>query len=231
MEYKHTESHRIERIGWLRAAVLGANDGIISVASLLMGIAAAHASSMNIAITGIAALIAGAMSMAAGEYISVKSQADTENAAISREMFELKTNLPGELAELTAIYVKYGLDYELAAQVAQQLMQKDALTAHLRDELGITKTFRARPLQAALFSAVSFTLGAILPIIAAMLAPVNYLMPVLFIAAIICLALLGGLAARAGGAKIIIGAMRVAVWGTVAMLITGLIGLLLGTAL
>lgn len=229
--YKHKEFHRIERIGWLRAAVLGANDGIISTASLLMGVAAAHVAQNGIIITGVSALIAGAMSMAAGEYISVKSQADTEDAEIQQEKLELKNNLPAEIAELTSIYVKYGLDRDLAAQVANQLMKHDALGAHIRDELGITTALRARPLQAALFSAGSFSGGAMLPILVTIFTPKNYLIPVIFVMAIFFLALLGGLAAKIGRSRIITGAARVTLWGTLAMLITAIIGSLLGTTL
>lgn len=222
--YKHRELHRVERIGWLRAAVLGANDGIISTASLLIGVAAAHITENGIIITGIAALIAGSMSMAAGEYISVKSQEDTENAEIQQEKLELENNFPAEIAELTSIYVKYGLEPDLAAQVANQLMKHDALGAHIRDELGITTTLRARPLQAALFSAGSFSIGAMLPILVTIFSPKNYLIPIIFVMAIFFLALLGGLAAKIGRSSIAIGAARVTLWGTLAMLLTGIIG-------
>lgn len=229
MYFKHDEFHRIERVGWLRAAVLGANDGIISTASLLIGVAAAHTAHSGILIAGIAALTAGAMSMAAGEYISVKSQADTEDAEIQREQSELNNNLPAELEELTSIYIKYGLERNLASQVATQLMKKDALGTHVRDELGITTVLKARPLQAALFSACSFTIGSILPILVTIFTSTKYLIPIIFVMAIFFLALLGGLAAKIGGSRILIGAARVTLWGTLAMLITALIGSMLGT--
>lgn len=229
MNFRHNEFHRVERIGWLRAAVLGANDGIISTASLLMGIAAAHTAHGAILIAGAAALVAGAMSMAAGEYVSVKSQADTEEAEIRREKFELKNNLPAEIEELTSIYVGYGLDRTLAAEVANQLMAHDAIGAHIRDELGIIEAHRAKPLQAALFSACSFSVGAMLPLVIVILAPANYLIPIIFAMSIFFLALLGGLAAKIGGSRIIIGTARVTIWGTLAMLLTTTIGSLLGT--
>jgi VIT1/CCC1 family predicted Fe2+/Mn2+ transporter len=229
MNSRHNEFHRVERIGWLRAAVLGANDGIISTASLLIGIAAAHTQYSGILIAGIAALLAGTMSMAAGEYISVSSQADTEKAETEKEILELKTDLPAEIEELTTIYVKYGLDRGLAAQVAKQLMTHDALEAHLRDELGITETRRSRPLQAALFSASSFAIGSILPIISVMIIPTHYFIPAIFVIAIIFLLFLGGLAAKIGGSNIIVGAARVSIWGALAMLLTAIIGALLGT--
>lgn len=231
MSFRHRESHRIENIGWLRAAVLGANDGIISTASLLTGIAAAHTGQSGILIAGIAALAAGAMSMAAGEYISVKSQADAENADIQREKLELKNDFSGEIEELTTIYIKYGLERTLAATVAKQLMTHDALGAHMRDELGIYSLLRARPLQAALFSACSFSIGALLPILVTIIAPVNYLIPSIFIMAILFLALLGSFAAKIGGAGIIVGAARVTLWGTLAMSLTAGIGALLGAAI
>lgn len=231
MYFKHDEFHRIERVGWLRAAVLGANDGIISTASLLIGVAAAHTAHSGILIAGIAALTAGAMSMAAGEYISVKSQADTEDAEIQREQSELNNNLPAELKELTSIYIKYGLERNLASQVATQLMKKDALGTHIRDELGITTALKARPLQAALFSACSFTIGSILPILVTIFTSTKYLIPIIFVMAIFFLALLGGLAAKIGGSRILIGAARVTLWGTLAMLITALIGSVLGTTI
>lgn len=229
MYFKHDEFHRIERVGWLRAAVLGANDGIISTASLLIGVAAAHTAHSGILIAGIAALTAGAMSMAAGEYISVKSQADTEDAEIQREQSELNNNLPAELEELTSIYIKYGLERNLASQVATQLMKNDALATHVRDELGITTVLKARPLQAALFSACSFTIGSILPILVTIFTSTKYLIPTIFVMAIFFLALLGGLAAKIGGSRILVGAARVTLWGTLAMLITALIGSMLGT--
>ncbi|PIZ04834.1 MAG: hypothetical protein COY58_01915 [Gammaproteobacteria bacterium CG_4_10_14_0_8_um_filter_38_16] len=229
MYFRHAEFHRIERIGWLRAAVLGANDGIISTASLLIGVAAAHTTHSGILIAGIAALTAGAMSMAAGEYISVKSQADTEDAEIQREKKELEDNLPAETEELTSIYIKYGLDRILAKQVATQLMKKDALGAHIRDELGITQALKARPLQAALFSACSFSIGSILPILVTIFTSTKYLIPTIFLMAVFFLALLGGSAAKIGGSSVIVGAARVTLWGTLAMLITAVIGSVLGT--
>lgn len=231
MNSNHSEYHRIERIGWLRAAVLGANDGIISIASLLIGVAAAHTAHSGILIAGIAALTAGAMSMAAGEYISVSSQADTENAEIQREKFELETDFVAETKELTAIYVRNGLDQELAEQVANQLMARDPLGAHIRDELGITAPLRAKPLQAAIFSGFSFSAGAILPIFVASLAPTNYLIPIIFVVAILCLAFLGSLAAKIGGFRITIGMARITLWGTLAMVLTAIIGSLFGTTI
>jgi VIT1/CCC1 family predicted Fe2+/Mn2+ transporter len=200
MYFKHGEFHRIGRDGWLRAAVLGANDGIISTASLLIGVAAAHTANSEILIAGIAALTAGAMSMAAGEYISVKSQADTEDAEIQREQRELKNNLPAEIEELISIYIKYGLEPNLASQVATQLMEKNPLGTHVRDELGITTVLKARPLEAALFSACSFVM---------IVTSTKYLIPIIFVTAIFFLAFLGGLAAKIGGSRIFIGAARV----------------------
>lgn len=231
MAFNHGEFHRIERIGWLRAAVLGANDGIISTASLLIGVTAANSTYSSILIAGFAAITAGAMSMAAGEYISVSSQSDTENAEIQREIAELKNNLPAEIEELTLIYIKRGLDRELAAQVANKLMAHDALGAHMIDELGITNTLRARPFQAAIFSAGSYSMGAILPMIVAIFSPINYTMPAIFITSVVCLFFLGTLAAQVGGSKILTGAARVTLWGTVAMLVTAIIGALLGTSI
>lgn len=227
----HKEYHRIDRIGWLRAAVLGANDGIISTASLLIGVAAAHTSHNGLFVAGIAGLIAGAMSMAAGEYISVSSQADTEESALEQEKVELVENLPNEMEELTAIYVNRGLERGFAEDVVKQLMAKDALGAHVRDELGITEITSARPLQAAFFSACSFTLGALLPLLVIFIVPRSYLIQSISIMAIIFLALLGGVAAKVGGARIFVGAMRVVIWGTIAMLISAGIGSLLGIVL
>ncbi|KTD54705.1 integral membrane protein [Legionella quateirensis] len=225
---QHREYHRIERIGWLRAAVLGANDGIISTASLLIGVAAANTSFNNILIAGIAGLIAGAMSMAAGEYISVSSQADTEQAALQRERNELELNIPGEIEELTSIYTKRGLEPELAREVVLQLMAKDPLGAHARDELGISDLLSARPLQAALFSFCSFTVGSILPLLTILIVPTAYIIPSISIIAVLFLALLGGLAAQFGGSSIFIGSIRVAVWGTLAMIVSAGIGAVLG---
>ncbi|WP_454784146.1 VIT1/CCC1 transporter family protein [Legionella sp. WA2024007413] len=227
---KHKEYHRIERIGWLRAAVLGANDGIISTASLLIGVAAAHTPYDGIFVAGIAGLIAGAMSMAAGEYISVSSQADTEKSALQREKKELAESLPNEVEELTAIYVNRGLERSFAQEVVKQLMSKDALGAHARDELGITEITTARPLQAAIFSACSFTLGSLLPLLIIFLVPRIYLIPSVSIMAVLFLALLGAIAAKVGGARILLGSLRVVIWGTIAMLVSAGIGSLLGIA-
>jgi VIT1/CCC1 family predicted Fe2+/Mn2+ transporter len=228
MSRKHQEQHRIQRVGWLRAAVLGANDGIISTASLIIGVAAAHTSHAGILIAGTAGLIAGAMSMAAGEYISVSSQADTEKAELKIEQKELEKNPIFETEELASIYVERGLDYELAKQVAIQLMEHDALGAHARDELGITETLRARPFQAAVSSACSFTLGAILPLLFAMLTPIDYLIPAVSVMAVLLLAFLGALAAKTGGSGMMLGAMRVTLWGSLAMLLSAGIGSFLG---
>ncbi|NTV06562.1 MAG: VIT family protein [Chlorobiaceae bacterium] len=229
MRHIHRESHRSGRIGWLRAAVLGANDGTISIASLLTGVAAAGASHDSILITSVAGLVAGAMSMAAGEYVSVQSQADTENADIEREKRELETEPELELAELTSIYVSRGLDQPLALKVAESLMAKDALGAHARDELGITETLRARPIQAAFSSAISFIAGAVIPIAAALLAPSTRVAEVSSATALVALIILGGTAASAGGASVFKGAIRVAFWGALAMGITAGIGMLFGT--
>ncbi len=227
---KHKEYHRIERIGWLRAAVLGANDGIISTASLLIGVAAAHTPYNGIFVAGIAGLIAGAMSMAAGEYISVSSQADTEKSALQREKKELVNSLPSEVEELTAIYINRGLEPSFAQEVVKQLMSKDALGAHARDELGITEITTARPLQAAIFSACSFTLGSLLPLLIIFLVPRVFLIPSVSIMAVLFLALLGAMAAKVGGAPILLGSLRVVIWGTIAMLVSAGIGSLLGIA-
>ncbi len=226
----HGEFHRADRIGWLRAAVLGANDGIISVASLVVGVAAAGATQSNILLTGVAGLVAGAMSMAAGEYVSVQSQADTESADIERETRELRNEPEGELAELTAIYVSRGLDESLARLVAEKLMSSDALGSHARDELGITETLRARPVQAAVASAVSFLVGAIIPVATALLASSAWVAEVTSVIAIVTLAILGGTAAYAGGASIAKGAVRVAFWGALAMGLTAAVGKLFGAA-
>ncbi|HHF7349260.1 TPA: VIT family protein [Legionella feeleii] len=227
---QHKEHHRIERIGWLRAAVLGANDGIISTASLLIGVAAAHTPYHGILVAGGAGLIAGAMSMAAGEYISVSSQADTEKSALQREKKELETSLPSEIEELTTVYINRGLEPDLANVVARQLMAHDALSTHARDELGITEITSARPLQAALFSAASFTLGSLLPLLTLFFAPQPYLILTLSVMAVLFLALLGGVAAKVGGARIIVGCLRVVVWGSLAMIVSAGIGSLLGIA-
>ncbi len=228
MAYIHREAHRAERIGWLRAAVLGANDGTISVASLLIGVAAAGVPQGSILLTGVAGLVAGAMSMAAGEYVSVQSQSDTEEADIEREKKELETDPEHELEELTSIYIGRGLDGPLARLVAVSLMSKDALSAHVRDELGITETLRARPIQAAFASAISFIGGAIIPILAVLLAPSGRFVEVLSVTALVTLSVLGGTAAYAGGASVAKGALRVAFWGALAMVITAGVGRFFG---
>jgi len=229
MYLRHRERHRTERIGWLRAAVLGANDGIVSTSSLVLGVAAAHATHSNVMIAGVAGLVAGAMSMAAGEYVSVHSQADTEKAELELERVELKTDNKGEHKELTAIYVARGLDPALAKQVTEQLMVHDALGAHARDELGIYETFRARPMQAALASASSFAVGASMPLLVTALAPAAGLIPLVSGTSLVFLALLGGLAAHAGGAGVVVGAIRVTFWGALAMALTAGVGSLFGT--
>ena len=226
---RHHERHRTNRIGWLRAAVLGANDGIVSTASLVAGVAAAHATHADIIVAAVAGLVAGAMSMAAGEYVSVHSQADTEHADLERERKELTSDLQGERNELTAIYVRRGLDQVLARQVADQLMAHDALAAHARDELGISDTIRPRPIQAALASAASFAVGAALPLVVTAVAPEAHLIPVVCATSLVFLAILGGVAARAGGARIGVGAARVTFWGALAMAVTAGVGALLGT--
>ena len=223
------EKHNTHRVGWLRAAVLGANDGIVSTASLVLGVAAAGTSSKGILIAGIAGLVAGAMSMAAGEYVSVQSQADTESADIERERRELQVQPESELAELTLIYVSRGLDQPLARLVAEKLMSGDALVAHARDELGITETLRARPVQAALASAISFVAGAIIPIVTVLLAPAAWVAEVSSATALVTLAVLGATAAYAGGAPVAKGAIRVAFWGALAMGLTAGVGRLFGT--
>jgi VIT1/CCC1 family predicted Fe2+/Mn2+ transporter len=230
MPVGHDERHRTGRIGWLRAAVLGANDGIVSTSSLVLGVAAAHATHSNILVAGVAGLVAGAMSMAAGEYVSVQSQADTEQAEIGRERAELKADPKGEQKELTAIYVARGLDPSLAKQVAEQLTVHDSLGAHARDELGISETLRARPIQASLASAGSFAVGAALPLLVTAMAPAAHLIPLVSGTSLVFLALLGGTAARAGGAGVTVGAARVTFWGALAMALTAGVGALFGTA-
>ena len=225
---RHIEHHRTERIGWLRAAVLGANDGIVSTASLVLGVAAASASHASILLTGVAALVAGAMSMAAGEYVSVHSQVDTENADLTRERAELEKNPGAEHKELAAIYISRGLEPALAQQVAEQLMMHDALGAHARDELGISETLSARPLQAALASAASFALGAMLPLAVTALASERFLIASVAGTSLAFLALLGAIAAKAGGATVLTGAWRVTFWGVLAMAITAGVGSLFG---
>ena len=224
----HPERHRTDRIGWLRAAVLGANDGIVSTASLVVGVAAAGASQHNILVTGVAGLVAGAMSMAAGEYVSVHSQADTEKADLSREQAELQTDPAAERRELAAIYVARGLQPPLAQQVAEQLMTHDALGAHARDELGISETMSARPVQAALASAASFAVGAALPLAVTALVPYQGLLPSVAGTSLVFLAVLGFISARAGGASVLAGAWRVTFWGALAMAITAGAGALFG---
>jgi vacuolar iron transporter family protein len=226
----HRERHRTQHIGWLRAAVLGANDGIVSTASLVIGVAASNATHTAVLIAGVAGLVAGAMSMAAGEYVSVSSQSDTEQADIERERTELDTNEANERKELAAIYVKRGLDPTLAKQVAEQLMAKDALASHARDELGISETISARPIQAALTSAAMFAVGAALPLLVVVIAPTTSLVLLVAGTSLIFLALLGALAAYTGGARIITGIVRVTFWGALAMAITAGIGALFGTA-
>ncbi len=230
MPHGHLERHRTGRIGWLRAAVLGANDGIVSTSSLVLGVAAANATHSNVLVAAVAGLVAGAMSMGAGEYVSVHSQADTEQAELERERAELKTDEKGERQELTAIYVTRGLEPSLARQVADQLMAHDALGAHARDELGISETMRARPLQAALASSASFAVGAVLPLAVTALTPVTAMIPVVGGTSLAFLALLGGVAARAGGAGVVKGAIRVTFWSALAMAATAAVGSLFGTA-
>jgi len=220
----NNERHRTSRIGWLRAAVLGANDGILSTSSLVLGVAAAHATHSNVVVAGVAGLVAGAMSMAAGEYVSVHSQADTENADLRLERLELKTDDQGEHKELAAIYVARGLDPVLAKKVAQQLMAHDAIGAHARDELGISEALRARPIQAALASACSFAVGAVMPLLVATMVSPARVIPLVAGSSLMFLALLGGLAARAGGAGMLVGALRVTFWGALAMAVTAGIG-------
>src|SRR5580765_1096047 len=222
------ERHVTGRIGWLRAAVLGANDGILSTSSLVLGVAAAHATHSNVLVAGVAGLVAGAMSMAAGEYVSVHSQADTEEAELDLERAELKADDRGEHQELMAIYVGRGLDPSLAKQVADQLMVHDAIGAHARDELGISETLRARPIQAALASAGCFAVGAAMPLLVTAMAPAGGLIPLVSGTSLLFLALLGGLAARAGGAAVMLGAMRVTFWGALAMALTAGVGSLFG---
>jgi VIT1/CCC1 family predicted Fe2+/Mn2+ transporter len=230
MALRKKEVHRTERSGWLRAAVLGANDGILSTASLVLGVAASHATHGNIIVAGVAGLVAGAMSMAAGEYVSVHSQADIEEADLDLERQELKMDNKGEHRELAAIYVGRGLDPTLAKQVADQLMAHDALEAHARDELGINRRQKARPVQAALTSAASFAVGAAMPLVVAAIGPSTYLLYLVSGTSLFFLALLGGIAARVGGASVAAGAMRVTFWGALAMAVTAGVGALFGTA-
>ena len=225
------ERHFAERVGWLRAAVLGANDGIVSTASLVVGVASSGAASGQVLLAGVAALVAGAMSMAAGEYVSVSSQADTEKADLARERQELTANPAFERLELAQIYESRGLDAALAKQVAEQLMAHDALGAHARDELGLTDTHAARPLQAAGASAATFSVGAALPLLLAWIVPREALMPTVSAGSLVCLALLGALAARVGGAQPWMAALRVSFWGAAAMVATAVVGAVFGTRL
>ena len=226
----HPESHLVSRIGWLRAAVLGANDGIVSTASLIVGVAAAATAPSEVLIAGIAGLVAGAMSMAAGEYVSVSSQADTEQADLTRERKELSQNIAFEHEELATIYVKRGVDQDLARQVAKQLMAKDALAAHARDELGISEVSTARPVQAALTSAATFAVGAAMPLLMVVVAPATILVPIVSAASLGFLGLLGAIGARAGGANVLRATARVTFWGALAMALTAGIGAIVGTA-
>jgi len=227
---RHGERHRTERIGWLRAAVLGANDGIVSTASLVLGVAAAGADPKEVLVSGVAGLVAGAMSMAAGEYVSVSSQSDTERADLSRESGELASAPEQEQAELAEIYVRRGLDKELASTVAVQLMEHDALGAHARDELGISETSTARPIQAAFASAGTFSVGASLPLLVVLLLPASSLMWTVPGSSLLFLALLGSLAAKTGGAPVLVAALRVTFWGALAMALTAGVGALFGLA-
>jgi VIT1/CCC1 family predicted Fe2+/Mn2+ transporter len=224
-----SEGHRTHRVGWLRAAVLGANDGIVSTASLVLGVAAADSTRASVILAGVAGMAAGAMAMAAGEYVSVQSQADTESADLRMEERELAEDVEGETAELSAIYVKRGLEPALAMQVAEQLMAHDALGAHARDELGITEALSARPVQAATASAASFAVGAVMPLIAVLLAPHSIVIPAVAVTTLFFLAGLGALAASVGGAPVLKGALRVTFWGALAMALTSAVGALFGT--
>ncbi len=226
----HHELHRSHRTGWLRAAVLGANDGIVSTSSLIIGVAAANTAHGGIVLAGLAGLVAGAMSMAAGEYVSVSSQSDTEKADLELERKSLAENEEFERNELAKIYEDRGLTAELANQVAEQLMARDALEAHARDEIGITEGARARPVQAALSSALTFTIGAALPLLTAWMAPLPQLIQLVGLSSLLCLAVLGGIAAKAGGAPVVRGAARVTFWGVTAMALTAAVGRLFGVA-
>lgn len=230
MKKSHRERHRIDAVGWLRAAVLGANDGIISTASLVLGVATAHASHNTILLTGVAGLAAGAMAMATGEYVSVSSQSDAEQAALDEEREELAQDFDSEHRELAAIYVHRGLERSLARQVAEQLMAHDALGAHARDELGISEITTARPLQAALASACSFALGAALPLSVVVFAPASMLIPFEVAASLLALAVLGALAAKIGGAKLLPGALRITFWSALAMGVSATVGIFFGSA-
>jgi len=228
MRPKDHDRHKLGTVGWLRASVLGANDGIVSTSSLLLGLAAAHSSHSALLLSGTAALVAGAMSMAAGEYVSVHSQADTESAALAQERAELRDDFAGERRELTEIYVRRGLDAAVARKVADQLMAHDALGSHARDELGISPASRARPLQASMASAGSFSIGAALPLAVVAIAPPRYLIAAIAIACLACLLLLGGWSANVGGANVRTGALRVAFWSALAMAVTTAVGAAVG---
>lgn len=225
----HHEKHKFQHIGWLRAAVLGANDGILSTASLIVGVAASNSGHQAVLLAGAAGLVAGAMSMAAGEYVSVSSQADTEKADLTMERRELERNPRGETKELADIYIERGLDEDLAYKVAVQLMEKDALASHARDELGISEIVAARPVQAAFASAASFAVGAFLPLLVAVFAPLSAIVWLVSTASLLFLALLGAIAAKTGGANIWKGALRVTFWGAVAMALTATVGAIFGT--
>ena len=228
MSRSHAENHLVSRIGWLLAAVLGANDGIISTASLIVGVASANAAQSDVLLTGVAGLVAGAMSMAAGEYVSVSSQSDTEKADLARESLELVTNPVFEQEELAQVYIQRGVEPGLARDVAKQLMTKDALGAHARDELGISEISTARPVQAALASAATFTVGAAAPLLLVLIAPAAYLVPAVFAGALLFLCLLGAVGAKAGGAGLLRPTLRVAFWGAFAMGLTAAIGAVFG---
>ena len=231
MSRLHTENHLISRIGWLRAAVLGANDGIVSTASLIVGVAAANAAATDVLVAGVAGLVAGAMSMAAGEYVSVSSQSDTEQADLNRERDELAMQPAFERDELAQIYVARGVEPKLALQVADQMMAKDALGAHARDELGISEATTARPIQAALASAAAFSVGAAMPLAMVVIAPSTRLVAIVSVASLLFLAVLGAVGAKAGGANALKASVRVTFWGALAMALTAVIGALFGTAI
>jgi vacuolar iron transporter family protein len=231
MSRLHTENHLVSRVGWLRAAVLGANDGIVSTASLIVGVAAADAAASNVLVAGVAGLVAGAMSMAAGEYVSVSSQSDTEQADLARERGELATQPDFERQELAEIYVKRGVEPTLALQVADQLMAKDALGAHARDELGISEVTTARPIQAALTSAAAFSVGAAMPLAMVLASPAAWLAATVSVASLLFLAVLGAIGAKAGGANVLRATVRVTFWGALAMALTAGIGAVVGTAI
>lgn len=228
---RHREQHLVERIGWLRAAVLGANDGIVSTASLVIGVAMASATKGDILLAGTAGLVAGAMSMAAGEYVSVSSQSDTESADLKRERKELRADPVAEENELAGIYAMRGLSPALSRQVAREFMEKDALGAHARDELGISPINRARPIQAALASAATFSVGAAAPLLAVLLSPVRYLVPAIAVSSLVYLAVLGSIGAKTGGANMLLASMRVTFWGALAMAVTAGVGALIGRSI